>query len=105
MDNRLLHAMSYLWDAIIGAWPWVPALLALAVLGQTDTPTAVFPKFDFGSLSATAILGWYAWHTTTYTIPNIVKGFREELKESRLQFFQELKEARAHYKHGEHNDQ
>jgi len=42
--------------------------------------------FDFGTLTATSILGWYAWHTTTVTIPNLVSAFRDELAAIRRDF-------------------
>jgi hypothetical protein len=111
---RWMDATDYLTSALSGAWPWLPAAAAIYLFGQAEpapnTGTGI-PGFniDFGSLSATAILGWYAWHNTTYTIPSIVKEFREELqterksndemnRELRGQFFQELREARDHYK-------
>lgn len=86
--------------------PLAPLLGAIYVIGQV-VPDMAFP--DFGSLTATAILGWYAWHNTNYTLPSIVKDFREELqierkvnddnqREIRAQFFQELREAREYYK-------
>ena len=34
---------------------------------------------NFGALSATAVLGWYAWHTASYTLPNLVRAFLEEM--------------------------
>jgi hypothetical protein len=34
---------------------------------------------DFGALSATAVLAWYAWHTATHTLPELVRAFREEM--------------------------
>jgi len=40
---------------------------------------------QFGSLSATAILGWYAWHTASQTIPNLVAAFREEMASARAE--------------------
>lgn len=40
---------------------------------------------DFSSLSATAILGWYAWHTAYHTIPNLVAAFREEMAAARAE--------------------
>jgi hypothetical protein len=39
----------------------------------------VFPATDVGNLTATMILGWYAWHTVSKTLPNIVKEFRDEM--------------------------
>lgn len=38
-----------------------------------------------GNLPATAILGWYAWHTTTKTIPEMVRDHREDIKQEREQ--------------------
>ncbi|HVU87330.1 MAG TPA: hypothetical protein VHD36_08410 [Pirellulales bacterium] len=38
---------------------------------------------DLGNLTATAILGWYAWHTASRTIPDLLKAFREELATAR----------------------
>lgn len=31
-----------------------------------------------GNLSATAVLGWYAWYTAARAIPALVRAFREE---------------------------
>ncbi len=43
--------------------------------------------------SATAILGWYAWYTTTKTIPGLVESFREEMKAERDQHGEETRAA------------
>lgn len=40
---------------------------------------------EFSSLSATAILGWYAWHTAYHTIPDLVAAFREEMAAARAE--------------------
>jgi len=40
---------------------------------------------EFGSLTATAVLGWYAWHTATVTIPNLVAAFRDEMAKARAE--------------------
>ena len=40
---------------------------------------------DIGNLTATAILGWYAWHTASRTIPQLLGAFREELAIARLE--------------------
>jgi hypothetical protein len=34
---------------------------------------------DLGNATATAILGWYAWHTAARTIPHLVQASREEM--------------------------
>lgn len=52
----------------------VAAVLALAA----DSPLS-----ELGNLTATAILGWYAWHTATKTIPQLVEDFRGELATER----------------------
>jgi len=38
---------------------------------------------DLGNLTATAILGWYAWHTACRTIPDLLTAIREELATTR----------------------
>jgi len=40
---------------------------------------ANFPVPELGNLTATAILGWYAWHTASKTIPSLLESFREEM--------------------------
>jgi hypothetical protein len=40
---------------------------------------------DIGNITATAILGWYAWHTASKTIPDLLSAFREELETSRVE--------------------
>jgi hypothetical protein len=62
----------------------------------------------WGNLTASAILGWYAWHTAARTIPGLVRAFRDELaalrheqRDERRQFHQSLAAARA----AQHADQ
>jgi hypothetical protein len=43
------------------------------------------PFAQVSNLTATAILGWYAWFTATRTIPQLVKSFRQELATERSQ--------------------
>ncbi len=68
---------------------------ALVVQLLADTELPQIPQIDFGNMTATAILGWYAWHTTTRTIPQIVADFRHEQQELRETFRQELEIQRA----------
>ena len=57
--------------------PAAIATLPLAgFLGQLPLP-------EVGNLTATAMLGWYAWHTVARTIPQIVTAFRAELAAER----------------------
>lgn len=61
---------------LIGSLFAVSAALAFAA----DPPFA-----EISNLTATAILGWYAWHTATRTIPQLVDDFRTELAAQRKQ--------------------
>jgi hypothetical protein len=54
-------------------------LLAAAALAFVAEP----PITQFSNLTATAILGWYAWHTATKTLPQLVESFRSELETER----------------------
>lgn len=38
---------------------------------------------DVSNLTATAVLGWYAWHTASRTIPALLETFRQEMAASR----------------------
>lgn len=42
-----------------------------------------FPGAELGNVTATAILGWYAWHTASRTIPGLLADFRSELAAAR----------------------
>ena len=44
---------------------------------------AQLPLPEVGNLTATAMLGWYAWHTVARTIPDLVSNFRAELSAER----------------------
>jgi hypothetical protein len=44
---------------------------------------ADLPLHEVGNLTATAMLGWYAWHTVARTIPELVANFRAELAAER----------------------
>ena len=76
----------------------VAAVVALAA----DPPFA-----QVSNLTATAILGWYAWYTATKTIPQMMESFRRELATERTQhrtdrdaFLREMTEQRVQ----RHND-
>lgn len=73
------------------------AATALAAHLLADAELPRLPNFDFGNMTSTAILGWYAWHTTTRTIPQLVADFRQELQDLRETFCQQLQaEREAH---------
>ena len=59
----------------------------IPLLAATTLPLAgllaQLPLPDVGNLTATAMLGWYAWHTVARTIPEIVTAFRAELAAER----------------------
>ena len=77
----------------------VSAAGAAFVFGQVvETPTVPgLPKLDLANLTATGILGWYAWHTASRTIPGMIKDFRDESKDQRESFKEELRiEREAH---------
>jgi hypothetical protein len=57
------------------------ASLTVPVLGFL----AQLPLPEVGNLTATAMLGWYAWHTVARTIPDIVANFRAELAAERVE--------------------
>ncbi len=54
------------------------ACLLLAAIDDLPPP-------DLGNLTATAILGWYAWHTASRTIPGLLADFRAELAARRTE--------------------
>jgi acyl carrier protein phosphodiesterase len=56
-----------------------PLFAAGAALAFVAQP----PLAEFSNLTATAILGWYAWHTATKTLPQLVENFRRELAAER----------------------
>ena len=58
-------------------------LLALASAVPIAGLLAQLPLPEVGNLTATAMLGWYAWHTVARTIPEIVAAFRAELTAER----------------------
>lgn len=48
-------------------------------------PADVAPLSDLSTLTATGVLGWYAWHTAYHTIPQLVQTFRDEMAASRAE--------------------
>jgi hypothetical protein len=73
-------------------------LLAAAIIALVAQP----PIAEFSNLTSTTILGWYAWHTATKTLPQLVENFRAELATERSQnradretFLREMSEERT----------
>lgn len=62
---------------------WIAPLVAQAIPHE-------LPQIDFGNLTATAILGWYAWHTQTRTITKMQDDFRSAIEKQRDDFREEL---------------
>jgi hypothetical protein len=56
------------------------AVVTISSAFQVITPLiAQVPIPDFGNLSSTAVLIWYAWWTTARTIPGLAESFRAEM--------------------------
>jgi hypothetical protein len=73
-------------------------LAATTLLALTTDP----PISGLSNLTATAILGWYAWQTATRTVPQLVADFRAELaatrddhRHDRDAFFTEMSQERT----------
>jgi hypothetical protein len=65
-------------------------VLAVAAAAQSNVAGVAAP--EWGDFTASAILGWYAWHTAARTIPGLVRHFREELAALRSEHRQERRE-------------
>jgi hypothetical protein len=63
------------------------SLLVLGDLSAGSPP-------QVSNLTATAILGWYAWYTASRVIPGLVQDFREELDAWRKDFRDEREATR-----------
>ncbi|MEZ6069389.1 MAG: hypothetical protein R3C10_03750 [Pirellulales bacterium] len=48
------------------------------------------PVPELGNVTATAILGWYAWHTASRTIPGLIRDFRDDVRTERAEHLAEL---------------
>jgi hypothetical protein len=61
----------------------------LAAAGSAGVAQWEFGRLEMpelGNLTASAILGWFAWHTAARTIPDLVAQFREELAVARADY-------------------
>lgn len=88
--DRFVLIANYLWDAFMGALPLWSTLFAAALLSQTTgIPT------ELNALSATAILGWYAWHNSSRVIPGLIKTSSESGKTLVAEFKSETAELRS----------
>jgi hypothetical protein len=58
-------------------------VLVVASAGVVQLEMAALAAPELGNFTASAILGWYAWHTASKTIPGLVEHFRRELAELR----------------------
>ena len=84
------------------SWIAFPLAAVGFLTGQlAEISGAEFPGADLGNLTSTAVLGWYAWHTASRTVPGLVKDFRDEmasarleLRDERLAFYEQLREER-----------
>jgi hypothetical protein len=64
-------------------WCLAGGCICLAQLVQPPLP-------ELGNVTATAILGWYAWHTASRTIPGLIKNFRDDVRTERAEHLAEL---------------
>ncbi len=64
-----------------------------ATLLAVNLADAVAP--ELGNLTASAVLGWYAWYTATRTTPGMLRSFREEMTAARQDFRNETAAQRA----------
>lgn len=59
------------------------AILVMYGLSALLALTAAPPISELSNITATAILGWYAWHTSTRTVPGLITEFRQDLANQR----------------------
>tara|TARA_R110002020_G_scaffold55309_1_gene153554 strand:+ start:31884 stop:32204 length:321 start_codon:yes stop_codon:yes gene_type:complete len=66
----------------------LPSLLAMA---------EAIPGFDWGTISATGLLGWYLWYTTKVVFPKHREEVSDLTKEMQDHFTEQFVEQRDHY--------
>ena len=81
--------MRFITETVVSIGAAGSAFIVGQVVDMPHVPGV--PKLDIANLTATGILGWYAWHTASRTIPSMIKDFREESKEQRETFKGELR--------------
>lgn len=91
-----------LWAAgsLFAAAELVGAAISLLAATAADAIPGIegFPfKFDLNNTAAVGVLAWYAWHTASRTIPQIIADSRQEVMALTNKFVQELAANRASY--------
>jgi hypothetical protein len=68
------------------------SMSALRILAMAAAPTALAYALaervapELGNLTASAVLGWFAWYTATRTVPGMLRSFRDEMNAARQDF-------------------
>ena len=86
----------------------IAAIIGLSTVGLVWAEVGHVPLPELSNVTATGLLGWYAWHTATRTIPALMADFRAELAARRTEslaerdiFRKELSEERMQ-RHADH---
>ena len=63
---------------------WAAVLTGFLAIQLAEPPAA-----SISNMTATAVLGWYAWHTASRAIPRLMHDFRTELAAIRADYLSE----------------
>lgn len=71
---------------------------SLALVAQANAePGAEAFGSAIAQLGAVGVLGWYAWHTASRTLPNLLSEYRAERRDERSSFERMLAEHRESF--------
>jgi hypothetical protein len=71
---------------------------SLALVAQANAePGAEAVGSAIAQLGAVGVLGWYAWHTASRTLPNLLSEYRAERRDERASFERMLAEHRESF--------
>ena len=80
---------------------WLGVVLfcdSLALVAQANAePGAEALGAAVAQLGAVGVLGWYAWHTASRTLPNLLSEYRAERSDERASFERMLAEQRESF--------
>lgn len=83
----------------MGVWPVARFLLGIkmktlfAFLPPVLAAADGFPNFEWGTVSATGLLGWYLWYNTRVTMPK----HQEQISNMQAHFSEQILAQRDHY--------